>query len=105
MIKELVQHYLQTVALTWITAKILVLLTVAILMLRQLVLKCVIIALLNGLNGLNGPNVRLRARVLALLPDHVIAMAKTASEKVKNRKNAKDLNIVSVNGPTTPHVN
>ena len=81
------------------------LLTVAILMLRQLVLKCAIIALLNGLNGLSGPNVHPRARVLALLPGHVSAMAKTALEKVKNRKNAKDLNIVLVNGPNTPHVN
>ena len=82
-----------------------VLLTVAILMLRQLALKCVIIALLNGLNGLSGLNVHPRARVLVLLPDHVSAMAKTALERVKNKKNAKDLNIVSVNGPTTPHVN
>ena len=81
------------------------LLTVAILMLRQLVLKCVIIALLNGLIGLSGPNVHPRARVLVLSPDHVSAMAKTALERVKNKKNAKDLNIVSVNGPTTPHVN
>ena len=81
------------------------LLTVAILMLRQLVLKCVIIALLNGLNGLSGLNVHPRARVLVLLPDHVNVMAKTALERVKNKKNAKDLNIVSVNGPTTQHVN
>jgi len=62
---------------------------------------------LNGLNGLNGLNVHLLVRVLDSSLDHVSAMVKRApvSGRVRNKKNAKALNIASANGPTTLNVN